>query len=68
MAAIVQGRRENVDHDDGVRSIAYRLWEDEGRPEGRALDHWLKAETLWDEEQEFEEHLSKDVEGCALCT
>jgi hypothetical protein len=55
-------------HEDKVRTIAYRIWEEEGRPIGRALDHWLKAETLRDEEQEFEEHLAKDVEGCALCT
>lgn len=55
-------------HDEEVKVIAYRLWEDEGRPEGRALDHWLKAETLWDEHQEFVEHVAKDVEGCALCT
>jgi hypothetical protein len=57
-----------MDHDDKVRVIACRLWEQEGRPEGRALDHWLKAEALWDDEQQFEEHLAKDVEGCALCT
>jgi Protein of unknown function (DUF2934) len=57
-----------VQKDDAVRSIAYRVWEEEGCPEGRALDHWLKAEALWNEEQEFEEHLAKDVEGCALCT
>jgi len=55
-------------HDEAVKVIAYRIWEEEGRPEGRALDHWLKAEALWDDEQEFEEHLAKDVEGCALCT
>ncbi|MDM8000028.1 MAG: DUF2934 domain-containing protein [Dehalococcoidia bacterium] len=54
--------------DDAVRSIAYSIWEEEGRPEGRALDHWLKAEAQWNEEREFEEHLAKDVEGCALCT
>jgi hypothetical protein len=57
-----------VQKDDAVRQIAYRIWEEEGRPEERALDHWLKAEALWDDEQEFEEHLAKDVEGCALCT
>jgi len=55
-------------HDDKVRPIAYRIWEEEGRPDGRALDHWLKAEALWNEEQEFEEHLAMDVGGCALCT
>lgn len=55
-------------HDEEVRLIAYRIWEEEGHPDGRALDHWLQAEALWDDEQEFEEHLAKDVEGCALCT
>jgi len=28
-----------------VRSKAYEIWENEGRPDGRALDHWLQAET-----------------------
>lgn len=23
---------------------AYEIWENEGRPDGRHLDHWLKAE------------------------
>ena len=26
-----------------VREAAYYLWELEGRPEGRAVDHWLEA-------------------------
>lgn len=26
-----------------VRELAYRLWEDEGRPEGRAALHWQRA-------------------------
>jgi hypothetical protein len=25
------------------RDAAYYLWEQEGRPEGRALDHWLQV-------------------------
>lgn len=25
------------------RDAAYYLWEQEGRPDGRALDHWLQA-------------------------
>ena len=28
-----------------IEMHAYRLWEQEGRPEGRALDHWLRAES-----------------------
>lgn len=31
-------------HEDRVRARAHSLWENEGRPEGRALHHWLKAE------------------------
>lgn len=32
------------DRSKRVRERAYRLWEEAGRPEGRALDHWLEAE------------------------
>lgn len=27
-----------------VAERAYQLWESEGQPHGRAIDHWLKAE------------------------
>jgi DUF2934 family protein len=33
--------------DDEIRSIAYGIWEREGRPEGHALEHWQKAEKTW---------------------
>ena len=59
-----------------IREAAYRLWEDEGRPEGRALDHWLRASSrpdrpLLDEEKVLEGRadadmpalLTKDVKG-----
>jgi hypothetical protein len=26
-----------------MRDAAYFLWEHEGRPDGRALDHWLRV-------------------------
>jgi hypothetical protein len=29
---------------DQVRERAYRIWEEQGRPEGRETDHWLEAE------------------------
>ena len=32
-----------IDRDSHIRAIAYSLWEEEGRPEGRAEDHWLRA-------------------------
>jgi len=27
-----------------ISQRAYEIWEQEGRPEGRDMDHWLKAE------------------------
>ena len=29
--------------DGQVRERAYQIWVDEGRPQGRELDHWLRA-------------------------
>ena len=29
--------------DDQTRERAYLVWVDEGRPQGRELDHWLRA-------------------------
>jgi hypothetical protein len=31
------------DDERAVRAAAYYLWVGEGRPEGKALDHWLRA-------------------------
>ncbi len=33
--------------DDEIRQIAYHLWRDEGCPDGRQLEHWTKAESIW---------------------
>jgi hypothetical protein len=29
---------------DPIADRAYQLWESEGKPEGRDIDHWLQAE------------------------
>ena len=29
---------------DKIEELAYRLWLDDGAPEGRAMDYWLQAE------------------------
>ena len=29
-----------------IRARAYRLWEEDGRPEGREVEHWDKARIL----------------------
>jgi hypothetical protein len=36
--------------DDQTRERAYLIWVDEGRPQGRDLDHWLRAK--WELERE----------------
>ena len=34
------------DTEQSVREAAYFLWEREGRPEGRALEHWRAAQRI----------------------
>lgn len=36
--------KEPINRDDEIARIAYRLYEEEGRPEGRDQDHWHRAE------------------------
>jgi hypothetical protein len=31
------------DKQQAIREAAYFLWENEGRPEGKELEHWLRA-------------------------
>lgn len=35
--------------DQRVADLAYHMWEEDGRPEGRAEAHWLCAAVLVDE-------------------
>jgi hypothetical protein len=41
--------------DEEIRQIAYYLWLDEGRPDGRHVEHWLRAEAIWRARQEAEQ-------------
>jgi hypothetical protein len=36
---------EKLDHRD-IETLAYFIWEKQGRPPGRAMEHWLEAEYL----------------------
>ena len=36
-----------------IRERAYAIWEGEGRPDGRSLAHWLKAEAEIGSDQEL---------------
>ena len=43
-----------ADREEEIRLIAYRIWEEEGRPHGRDWEHWRKAEGLWEEQHREE--------------
>jgi hypothetical protein len=43
VAAIASGDGQ-IANEQAIRERAYAIWEEEGRPEGRHLDHWLRAE------------------------
>ncbi|OIQ88106.1 hypothetical protein GALL_299980 [mine drainage metagenome] len=34
----------SMDQAESIRRRAFQIWEDQGRPEGRDMDHWLQAE------------------------
>jgi Protein of unknown function (DUF2934) len=38
-----------TDKEQRVREVAYRIWEDEGRPDNHAERHWHMAEKIVDE-------------------
>ena len=38
-----------IDHDEEVRQLAYKIWQEAGCPIGSDLQHWLKAQEIWQE-------------------
>ncbi len=49
------------DKQRAVREAAYFLWEREGRPEGRALDNWLRAGGASEEEKVLAGQADADI-------
>lgn len=45
-----------VERDEQIRELAYRIWQEEGYPQGYEVQHWLKAETIW-----LKEHRAKST-------
>jgi hypothetical protein len=43
-------RRMEIEPQEQIRELAYRLWQTEGYPHGYDVQHWLKAEAIWQEE------------------
>jgi len=36
-----------IERDEEIRELAYRIWQAEGYPHGCEVQHWLKAEAIW---------------------
>jgi len=43
-AGTTSGPARSNDRDQIIRDRAYAIWEEEGRPDGRHEEHWLRAE------------------------
>jgi Protein of unknown function (DUF2934) len=51
-------------HEHRIQERAYEIWEKAGRPEGKAVEHWLRAEAeIAAEERGLEEELKREAEG-----
>ena len=38
--------------EDEIKLIAYRMWEEEGCPNGQDCEHWFRAEVIWNQKQD----------------
>jgi hypothetical protein len=39
-----------MNKEDEIRAIAYGIWEKEGYPEGKDVEHWYQATQIWEEQ------------------
>jgi hypothetical protein len=39
--------KKDADLAQAIRSTAYFLWEQDGRPDGRSTEYWLKAKEMY---------------------
>jgi len=40
-----------MNHESEIRMIAHQIWVEEGYPDGRHLEHWVRAESIFIERQ-----------------
>ena len=53
----VRGRqRRHKPGYDEIAALAYRFYEEEGRPDGRDQEHWYKAEAVMIHDDQKSEH------------
>jgi len=51
-----------MNREEGIKIIAYQIWEKGGHTTGNDVQDWLKAETIWQQKNET----SKMAEGTVL--
>jgi len=51
---VVSRFKRDEGREEEIRLVAYRIWEEEGCPHGRDLEHWRKAEAIWEEQHREE--------------
>jgi hypothetical protein len=49
----------NINRDNEVRQLAFGFWRAEGCPDGRDVEHWLRAEAAWLEQQQMTREVVK---------
>lgn len=57
------GAGQDSEREDRIRERAYRLWQEEGCPEGRAETHWDKASELVAIEENYKSTLKPNPTG-----
>ena len=50
-AAAMANERAKEELERRIRDRAYRIWLDEGQPDGKYLEHWLRAKREVEEEE-----------------
>ena len=40
-----------MEREEEIRVIAYSIWEQEGYVDGQDVEHWLRAEAIWEEKR-----------------
>jgi len=52
---------------EDIKALARAIWEKQGCPEGRALEHWREAEELvrerWLADKQADEHRVRDLQA-----
>lgn len=51
--------RKNSELAERIRQTAYFLWDQDGRPEGRSFDYWLRAKDMHLRELAYDKWLAE---------